>query len=237
MKHVLTALNGLVWLVLITSFLQVLAGSGAPFVQTADEKLKIIFGADDGLLFDASLVDAPPFAEQHLVDLGSGSGAVVRSATRLGGFGSASGYEINPALYGISVAMSSRAAAERFTLGSLWDALVDDADVVVVYALPELQDAMGTKLAHECKVGALIVSNAYAFPNAESLGLQLLREQRVETSWWNPDGTSSLWLYRVRGVPDPRGGSGGRGGGSFVRSTYRLVHQDGWLRPAASADE
>ena len=71
-----------------------------------------------------------------------------------------------------------------------------------------------TKLAHECKVGALIVSNAYAFPNAE-LGLQLLREQRVETSWWNPDGTSSLWLYR-RGAPDPRGGSGGRGGGSFV---------------------
>ena len=186
------------------TFMPTLINGDSPFVATADAKLEALFG-DGGYLLPGGGVlhsnEAPP-SEQHLIDLGSGDGAVVRAATRLGGYGVASGYEINPGLHRIAKLKSAgRGETERFHLESLWDAKVDDADVVVVYCLPKFLKDLGAKLSKELRHGATVVSNAYPFPLEELPHLKLVKEAPVETAFLSQDKSSSLWFYRVeRGV-------------------------------------
>ena len=60
---------------------------GAPFVPSAGNKIDAAFGM------------LPPGTRRtHMVDLGSGAGAVVRAAVREAGFSKATGYEVNGAL-------------------------------------------------------------------------------------------------------------------------------------------
>ena len=89
---------------------------GAPFVPTAQTKIDAIFGVD-GLL---SMVQNE---RKHLVDLGSGAGGLVRAAVRQGGFGRATGYEINGALLSYARLRSLLAAdgAERDLPGAVGD--------------------------------------------------------------------------------------------------------------------
>ena len=79
------------------------------------------------------------------------------------------------------------------------------ADVVLVYQLPVNLAELGAKLSRELREGAVVVSNAYPIP-LEGLALKLIREVPVATEVWNPDGSSSLWLYRVSRdeLPNPR---------------------------------
>lgn len=190
--------------VLSMSFEQVLKGRGAPFVPTARQKLQVLFG-EGGCLRPGSstcVLDAQALSarEIHLVDLGSGDGSIVRAATRMGGYGRATGYEINPALVRWSELQSAGAANEQYREESLWHAALDDADVVVVYGLPEIMAEMGEKLGNELREGAVVVSNAYRIPERDTL--RLVREVPVETAGWDPDGSSSLWLYRVMAAPE-----------------------------------
>ena len=72
-------------------------------------------------------------------------------------------------------------------------------DVVVVYGPPAFLGELAAKLGRELSEGALVCSNAYPLPDEEGAldHLTLVREVPVETEAWNPDGSSSLWLYRV----------------------------------------
>ena len=190
----LAAFNAIVLAVLYKSFVLFKEGSGAPFVPIASRKLDCLFSSEIGCLRELA------GKERHLIDLGSGTGSIVRAATRVGGFGRSSGYEINPWLYRLSALASLGRPNERLHLVSLWDAPLDDADVVVVYGYPSFIARLGAKLAAELREGAVVVSNAYAIPESV-VGLHLMDEIAVETPPWDPDGSSSLWLYRVaRGV-------------------------------------
>lgn len=195
------ACSALVYLILAPSFYQLLIGRGAPFLQTADEKLETIF---QGLLrpgHPESVLghDAPPTDAMHFVDLGSGTGAVVRKSRRSGGFGRASGYEVNPSLFLFSSLLSAMSSdSERFYSSTIWDAPLADADVVYVYGEPTILPELGKKLGSECKDGALVISNAYAIPHASESGLRLIRRVPVYTAFWSMDSTSPLCVYRVR---------------------------------------
>lgn len=96
------------------------------------------------------------------MDLGSGGGALVRAAIRQGGFGRATGYEINPALVGLSWLRA--APGETHRLQSLWDADLSDADVCIVYGVPSMLGELGVKLREELPSGSYVVSNLFRIP-------------------------------------------------------------------------
>ena len=143
-------------------FLPAIINGGSPFVPTAEEKLEALFGSGGRLLPGGGVLgpDDPPLTEQHLVDLGSGDGSVVRAAIRTAGFGRASGFEINPGLVALSSRRSRGRSDERFFQQSLWEAPIADADVVVVYILPKFLDDLARKLGSELRHDAVVVSNA-----------------------------------------------------------------------------
>ena len=185
--------------ILYKSFELFTDGSGAPFVPIAAQKLERLFERESGVLSangEALRANGARPDQLHLIDLGSGSGSIVRTATRVGGFGRSSGYEINPWLYCISTLGSLGRPNECIHLVSLWEAPLGDADVVVVYGYPTFIERLGTKLGAELKEGAVVVSNAYSIPESVP-HLQLIDEIAVETPPWDPDASSSLWLYRV----------------------------------------
>ncbi|KAG8460689.1 hypothetical protein KFE25_011464 [Diacronema lutheri] len=197
-KSVAIALVALIWIGNIVLGLSVIPAwrrDGAPFVRTAAAKSAAIFG-ERGLLHrggDLVATAERGVASMHLVDLGSGDGTIVRAATRTGGFGRATGYEINPFLVAASRVLSFGRPAERFRCESMWDADLREVDVVVVYGLPPIMERMGAKLLGELPEHALVVSNAYELP---SLGKPAVI-RHVDTPLLSGDASSSLYVYRM----------------------------------------
>ena len=194
----LSLANVLVYAVLTFKFMPYLKDGDSPFVPTASEKLEAMFGDGGCLLPGGGVIGAgdPPVGQQHLVDLGSGDGSIIRAATRIGGFGKASGYELNPVLVRFSKLRSAGRSNEHFHLTSLWEAPLADVDVVVVYILPNVLAELTEKLSRELADGAVVCSNRYPLP--ESQNLRLVREVTdVQTPLLNADVSSSLYCYRV----------------------------------------
>ena len=187
---------------------------GAPFVPTAKRKIDRLFAANDGIL---SRIPRDRRREMHVIDLGSGGGALVRAAIRQGGFGRATGYEINPALVALSWLQS--ATGEAYRLQSLWEADLSDADVCLVYGVPSMLGELGEKCASELPAGSYVVSNIFRIPQAPPIPddggqqqqqQQWQRQQRprrkltqLDSEWIDAGGWSSmddageLFLYRV----------------------------------------
>eukprot|EP00962_Isochrysis_galbana_P006383 scaffold1724_cov113-Isochrysis_galbana.AAC.3 len=189
-------------LVVGTSLIPALLGRGAPFVPTAGAKIEALFGSD-GLLRPSSRRSLLPPASApdclQLIDLGSGDGALLRAATRVAGFGKATGWEINPFLVGYARLRSSgRYAREETRWHSLWDAPVAEADVVLVYGAPPIMQDLGAKLKAELRPGAVVVSNGYPLP-PEALGPPIA-SVFVETPRWSSDASSCLFGYRWGGA-------------------------------------
>mmetsp|Transcript_25714 Transcript_25714/g.84316 ORF Transcript_25714/g.84316 Transcript_25714/m.84316 type:complete len:139 (-) Transcript_25714:5-421(-) len=105
-------------------------GRGAPWVRTAAAKIEVLFGKD-GILREGSprslLAPGARARDLHLVDLGSGDGALIRAATRTGGYGRATGYELNPWLVRYSRLVSAGRPEERTLEVSLWEAALAEA--------------------------------------------------------------------------------------------------------------
>jgi SAM-dependent methyltransferase len=200
---------------------------GAPFVPTAQRKVDATFGPN-GLLRQHLPIGKSRSAS-HLVDLGSGGGTLIRAAVRSGGFGRATGYEINPALVMFSRLRSALSESEHFrlqcvasiehappfsadadhsaTVGrSLWQADLTDVDVVLLYAVPSVMDELELKLTQELRPGSLVVSNSFTLPiRKPKLGAATL--SRVDVRWvdvgrWSMDDSSAMHVYRVSEVHD-----------------------------------
>ena len=92
------------------SLLPAIRGRGAPFVATAHEKCEALFGEGGFLREDVAgswlttAQRAQGVANLRFVDLGSGGGGMLRAACRVGGFHSATGFEINPASMLLAIA-------------------------------------------------------------------------------------------------------------------------------------
>ena len=183
------------------SLLPTIRGRGAPFVATAHEKCDALFG-EGGLLRDDATHSwltrrhrARGAANLRFVDLGSGGGGMLRAASRLGGYQTATGFEINPWLACYSRLRDGSNEQTRWQ--SLWDAELHDADVVLVFGNPPMLDALGAKLRSELRDGAIVVSNAYELPR-HWLGTPV-RSTLIETAAWSrflySDVSSGLFCY------------------------------------------
>lgn len=182
-------------------------GRGTPWVRTAAAKIEVLFGKD-GILREGSprslLAPGARARDLHLVDLGSGDGALIRAATRTGGYGRATGYELNPWLVRYSRLVSAGRPEERTLEVSLWEAALAEADVVLVYGVPPIMPRLGDALRAGLREGALVVANAYPLPS-HALG-PAVGTTFVETSRWSPDASSCLFAYRVPRRPGEDGG-------------------------------
>ena len=78
-------------------------------------------------------------AEDHVVDLGSGDGIVLRAARRFGA--KATGFELNPLLVGISKLLSFRDTAVTIRTADAWSTHFPD-DTTVVYIFSVKRDGM-----------------------------------------------------------------------------------------------
>lgn len=197
-KKVVITIVALIWvgnLVLGLSVLPAWRRDGAPFVRTPAAKREAIFG-DRGLLHPkGAFVSSTKrnVAEMRLVDLGSGDGTIVRAATRMCGFASALGYEINPFLFAVSRALSFGRSTERFLWESMWHANLSEVDVVVVYGLPPIMERLGAKLLNELPEHALVISNSYELP---PLGKPAIT-RHVDMPLLSGDASNSLFAYRI----------------------------------------
>jgi hypothetical protein len=186
---------------------------GAPFGPSAEPKIRAIFGSG-GLLH--RVLPRKRRHSMHALDLGSGGGALVRAAVRMGGFGRGTGVEINPALVVYSQMLSALTTKERFIKQCLWEANVSDADLVFVYGLPSIMGDLEQKLQSELPTGALVVLNAFPFPvkphhkqhaagnqlpdsTTTADGFELLESRFVTAGLQNGslDDSSNVYLYRL----------------------------------------
>lgn len=182
--------------VLGASFVAALLRQGAPFVPTSQAKATAIFSPERGLLSRALAMRPTGRAhrDMHVVDLGSGEGGLVRAATRQGGFGRATGVEINPALVALARLRSFSRPCESHLCASLWSLNLSDYDIAIVYGIPPIMDRLSAKLQAELPKHALIVSNAYEL---RGLGRPLLA-QYVATPMLSPDGSGHVFVYTIQ---------------------------------------
>jgi SAM-dependent methyltransferase len=140
---ILTALIGLSWF----------AGSDAPYVATAQEKI-----AD--LLKSSKLKKGTTFYE-----LGSGDGRLVLEAARQG----AESYGVEQSWlrvwYSRYQAWKQNLPNAHFFHGNLFDRAYFPADVVFIYLLPQGVNKLETKLKQELKKNSIVITQAFHFPN------------------------------------------------------------------------
>lgn len=138
--------------------------SASALAQTADAGLYV---PTPQSIVDAMLEMGGVTAADHVLDLGSGDGRIVRTAARRMG-ASGTGVEIDARL----VVMANEAALQegvaaraQFVSQDLWTFDTSRATVVTVYLLPRALPRLKQKLLAELKPGTRIVAHDYAFPD------------------------------------------------------------------------
>lgn len=111
---------------------------------------------------DAMLRNVTQKEHLHVLDLGSGSGKVLAAFAREGA--RVTGIEINPFLVWLSKLRLQMAGIPRdaYTVrrGDFFSGTLPDADVVVLYLMPEINDRLCAKLARDVP-GALAITNRF----------------------------------------------------------------------------
>jgi SAM-dependent methyltransferase len=124
----------------------------------------VIYYATEPKVIDAMFDLAKVTSRDVVYDLGSGDGRIVIAAAKRGA--KAVGIEIDPALVRTATE-NARAAgvADRatFLVGDLFDPSVkiNDATVVTLFLLPELNRRLKPRLRQELKPGTRVVSNSF----------------------------------------------------------------------------
>lgn len=165
-------LASLLAVIIIISFVAIGSWYGAPFVWSSKDRI-------NQMLALAALKSG-----DRVLDLGSGSGAIVIAAARCGAH--AYGVEINPLLVWFARWRAKRAGlAKRVEIlrGDFFHTpLPHDIDVVFVYLWPATLEQLVNKLVEELRPDARIISNGFLIP-----GLNLIQQQgaiRVYAPWY-----------------------------------------------------
>jgi len=155
----------------------------APFVPTPDEVV-------EGMLDLAELKKG-----EHLIDLGSGDGRIVRAAARRGA--TALGIEIDADLVARA---RMRARLEElqgasFRREDLFTTMVRDADVVTLYLLTDMNLRLRAKLLNEMRAGARLVSHGFDMGDWEPDAHRVVAEANVYL-WIIPAVAGGSWRLR-----------------------------------------
>ncbi len=162
--------------------------------QTADAGLYV---PTPQSIVDAMLEMGGVTAKDHVLDLGSGDGRIVRTAAlRMGASGT--GVDIDTRL----VAMANEAAEKegvsaraRFVSQDLWTFDTSRATVVTVYLLPRALPRLKEKLLAELKPGTRIVAHDYPFPDWAPREVREIHESLKQAV--NGSDKGILYLYIV----------------------------------------
>lgn len=154
------------------------AGSDAPYVPTASEKINQVLkiaGVKKG---------------KNFYELGSGDGRVVMEAARLG----AQSYGVEQSYLRV---WYSRYSAWRQKLrnasvfhGNVFDRNYYPADVVFIYLLPKAVNRLEDKLKNELKKGSVIITQTFHFKNWKPYKKISLKTKEDKIG-------GEFWLYRV----------------------------------------
>jgi len=133
-----------------------------------------------------NLADTKP--ADRLIDLGAGDGRIVIAAAREFG-AKALGVELHPDRYAIirnsvpSLKPNLQALRQNF-----FEADLSNADVVTMYLLPSVNEALRRKLERELHSGARVVTHDFSIPDWAPSRVELIQ---------GPLGLHALYLYRI----------------------------------------
>lgn len=133
-----------------------------------------------------NLADVRP--GERLIDLGAGDGRIVIAAASEFG-ANALGVELHPERYAI---IRSSAASLKPSLQAvrqnLFHADLSNADIVTMYLLPSVNEALRKKLERELRSGARVVSHDFSIPDWTPTRVEVIQ---------GPLGLHALYLYRI----------------------------------------
>jgi cyclopropane fatty-acyl-phospholipid synthase-like methyltransferase len=133
-----------------------------------------------------SLADTKP--GERLIDLGAGDGRIVIAAAREFG-ANALGVELHPERFAI---IRNSAASLKPNLQAMRQNLfftdLSNADVVTMYLLPSVNEALRKKLERELHSGARVVSHDFSIPDWTPARVELIQ---------TPTGLHALYLYKI----------------------------------------
>ncbi len=125
---------------------------GAPYVPTLKASTEDIF----------DLLQLEP--GDHLVELGSGDGRVLRAAGQRGI--RATGYELNPLLYVISLLLTwkyRQFVSVKF--GNFWTVSWPESDAIYTFLLQKYMTKLDKKIIQDVRMPVKLVSNAFEIPH------------------------------------------------------------------------
>ena len=102
---------------------------------------------------------------ERVADLGAGDGRILIAFAKAGG--KAYGYEINPLLVLLARHRIKKARLERQAFvywKNFWKVNYSSFDIIVLFGISSIMPPLEKKLGSELKIGARIISNAFAFP-------------------------------------------------------------------------
>jgi cyclopropane fatty-acyl-phospholipid synthase-like methyltransferase len=125
---------------------------------------------------------------ESIIDLGAGDGRIVYDAATTFG-AKATGIELHPGRFSVaSVNIQPIEKSARMLRESFYATDLTSADVVTMYLLPSVNDALRRKLERELHSGARVVT--HDFPMAD------WRPEHVEVIQ-SPIGRDLIFVYRI----------------------------------------
>jgi len=125
---------------------------------------------------------------ERLIDLGAGDGRIVIAAAKEFG-ANALGVELHPERYAI---IRNSAATLKPNLHavrqSFFNADLSNADIVTMYLLPSVNEALRKKLERELRSGARVVSHDFSIPDWTPSRIDIIQGAL---------GLHTIYLYKV----------------------------------------
>jgi len=159
------------WLALITIFLFSLFLFGFVFFQLLQNVISAPYVPSNRRKVEEALKELK-IKGRTFIDLGSGDGCIVRTASKLGAI--STGVEINPYLSIYSKVRNIFSKDKRniqYLQKSFFNVDLSKYDVIYVYLYPGLMERLEDKIFSELKPGGLVISNTFVFKNRPERGV------------------------------------------------------------------
>ncbi|GAB4060000.1 class I SAM-dependent methyltransferase [Uliginosibacterium sediminicola] len=126
----------------------------------------------------------------RVLDIGSGTGSMVRRLARLRPDWSVQGIETAPAPYWLSRYLSRHLNNAALLRGDFWQRSLRDFDVVYAFLSPVPMSALWSKAVREMRPGSLLISNTFAIGQVKPEHVIAVDDHRQ----------SQLYCYRIPGA-------------------------------------